>query len=332
MLDKCGTGFMLCDVNLALHSAFLKESKAQPYLLAISGGRDSVALLHALLKNGYRNLTLCHLNHELRGEESDKDAAFVISLGEKHHLDSEIESVHVARLMQENGESMELAARNARRNFFSACAIKLNCPRVLLAHHADDQTETILFNLLRGSGGLKGMDFQSTHQIKKRDLTFIRPLLHITRKDINEYISTHQIDYREDTTNAEPIATRNRLRNEAIPLLENIMGRDLSSSLQRATDICQANEQGLKQILQEQQLEDPQGRLFSPKIKELPLALQYMALQDYLKKQSISDISTDLLERCLSLLEDTSRAKINLPKGLYFRRKEKRLFVDSSPS
>jgi len=311
-------------VRSALHRYFLEYPRDQKYLLGISGGRDSVALLYLLLENGFHNLVLCHLDHGLRGKESDLDTAFVANLAQEHSLSSEIQSVNINQIMQERSESMELAARNARHRFFSKCAELHHCHRVLLAHHADDQAETILFNLLRGSGGLRGMAFKTNHS----GLSFYRPLIETDRETINNYLTKNKIKYREDSSNSQAVATRNRLRNEAIPLLENIMHRDIQSSLSRAEQVCRNNEAALRNILSTYELQDSQGRLFIPKIQELHPALQHIALRDYLKYHAVSNISYSLLDQCLNLLSDTSTAKVNLPGDRYFRRKEKRLFIE----
>jgi len=314
-------------VPLPLHPQFIHFSKKQSYLLAISGGRDSVALFHSLRDAGYRDLILCHLNHSLRGKESDQDAAFVHSLADKHDLPYEIQQVDILALAEKSGKSMELAARNARHSFFARCAKKHQTPHVLLAHHANDQAETILFNLIRGSAGLKGIHFSQIHQVQGTQLTFMRPLLQVTREAINFYIQKSHLDFREDASNAEPIATRNRIRNEVMPLLDEIMGRSVAPAITRAESISTTNERALKATLSELELTDPQGRLFLPKVNELAPALQSIVLHDYLKNAGISDISQSLLKSCMGLMQQTSPAKINLPGGRFLRRKEKRLFI-----
>ncbi|MBK1854478.1 tRNA lysidine(34) synthetase TilS [Verrucomicrobiaceae bacterium 5K15] len=319
-------------MKLPLHPEFLTHSKGDTFLLAISGGRDSVALLHSLLEHGYDKLVLCHVNHRLRAADSEQDAAWVEDLAKRFDLPCELTSVDVASVAESRQQSIELAARNTRHQFFSRCAVQHHCHCVLLAHHADDQAETILFNLLRGSGGLKGMDHASQHEIDGVSLQFLRPLLQTTRSDIDAYIQQQHISYREDHSNAQAVATRNRLRNEALPLLEDIMGRNVKPALVRAAAIAQSTQQSLQEVLQGYELEDPQGRLYLPTLASLSPALRQMAVHDYLQKHQVAEISSDLITRCLSLIEDSSIAKVNLPQDRYFRRKEKRLFIDSSPS
>ena len=311
----------------SLHADFLAQSKKRRYLLGISGGRDSVALLHLLLDAGYKNLVLCHLNHSLRGHASGQDAALVRRLAKKYNLLSETDRVNVPELMLQNGGSMELEARNARHQFFAGCARKFRCSRILLAHHADDQAETILFNLLRGSYGLKGMYFSTIHQVNGKELQLLRPLLETTREDINDYLAAHKISFRDDSSNAEAITTRNRLRLEAIPLLNDILGREIRPAILKAAVASQAQQQAIASTLESMQLHDPQGRLFYPKIAKLSPALQSSAIHSYLKAHDVSDITQELLSRCNSLITDPSIAKVNLPGGRFLRRREKRIFI-----
>jgi len=314
-------------VSTSLHADFLAQSKKRRYLLGISGGRDSVALLHLLLDAGYKNLVLCHLNHSLRGHASGQDAALVRRLAKKYNLLSETDRVNVPELMLQNGGSMELEARNARHQFFAGCARKFRCSRILLAHHADDQAETILFNLLRGSYGLKGMHFSTIHQVNGKELQLLRPLLETTREDINDYLAAHKISFRDDSSNAEAITTRNRLRLEAIPLLNDILGREIRPAILKAAVASQAQQQAITSSLESMQLHDPQGRLFYPKIAKLSPALQSSAIHSYLKAHDVSDITQELLSRCNSLITDPSIAKVNLPGGRFLRRREKRIFI-----
>jgi tRNA(Ile)-lysidine synthase len=310
---------------LPLHPEF---SPRRSYLLGISGGRDSVALLHALLAAGCRKITLCHLNHQLRGLFSSDDAAFVRSLADAHDLPFEIGRMNVARLAEEQGLSIETAAREARHLFFATCAKRRNCNNVLLAHHADDNAETILFNLLRGSAGLKGMRFETTLRVERRKLTFYRPLLQTRRAEIDAFIDDKRIPYREDATNSQPIATRNRIRLEALPLLDGILGRDVTAGILRAAAHDEEQEALLEDLLEVLHLEDPQGRLFLPKLRDLPPSLQRRALFQYLKIHQIGDLSRDVLDRCLQLIDAAGPAKENLPGNRHLRRRASRIFIE----
>jgi len=286
-----------------------------PYLLGFSGGRDSVALLHHLTSSGFKNIIACHLNHQLRGEESARDERFVRRL----ETPFEIGQCDVSSYANEHSLSLETAARQCRHEFFERCASKYGTSLVLLAHHADDQAETLLFNLLRGSNGLKGMKEKTP--IGK--LTFLRPLLNVRRAEINDYIEQHDLAYCEDSSNQDNFATRNRFRHEVMPLLNDILDRDPVPALLRAAE----QENPLKNVLEDFKLLDPQERLFLPTLRGLPEAIQKEALYRFLKKEEVSEISCDLINRSLTLLTPDGPPSVNLPGGLRLRRKESRLFI-----
>src|SRR5438874_11533769 len=136
-----------------------KFSPVQPYLIGVSGGRDSVTLLHWLTSLGYRKLIVCHLDHELRGRASQVDARFVASMAAKLGLNCEIGRTDVRGLAAQSKLSIETAARAARFAFFIRVARQKRCRTIFLAHHADDLVETALLNLLRGAspGGVAAM-------------------------------------------------------------------------------------------------------------------------------------------------------------------------------
>ncbi|MDA8974992.1 tRNA lysidine(34) synthetase TilS [Akkermansiaceae bacterium] len=299
------------------------------YLLGISGGRDSVYLLRWLLDRGVKDIILCHLNHQLRGEESQGDADFVKSLAEDLSLPSEIDSIDVRQLAQDQKLSLETAARDARHLFFLRCASEHNTSNILLAHHADDQAETILFRLLRGSAGAKGMHERQIIRIGSEKLTLLRPLLETRRSSISLHLKTRAIEFREDSSNAEPFATRNRLRNEALPLLEDIMSRDPTEALTRAARRTADLEKIATETLSSTTLLDPQGRIHLPSLREISPAMQRFALRDFLKKSGIHELSEELIENALALADVNSPPSLNLPGGLRLRRKESRLFISS---
>src|SRR5437764_4844660 len=160
------------------------------YLIGVSGGRDSIALLNLLIDLGYKNLVVCHLNHQLRGAASRGDARFVEKIARDLELDCEIGSTDVGALAKRSKWSIETAARFARLAFFVEVARHRRCPRIFLAHHADDLVETALLNLFRGAGpaGIAAMRRISVHSIGKTQLTILRPLLAICRKEIDAYV------------------------------------------------------------------------------------------------------------------------------------------------
>ncbi|MBK1790774.1 tRNA lysidine(34) synthetase TilS [Persicirhabdus sediminis] len=298
-------------------------------LVGVSGGRDSVALLDLLVRSGLNNLIICHLNHQLRGNESDGDEDFVRQLANQYQLPIETSSMPVSQLAQQEKISLELAARHTRYQFFASCAAKHGANQLILGHHADDQAETILYNLMRGSAGLRGMSASSSTQ-QYGELTILRPMLDISREEIDQYIKKHHLPYREDSSNAEDFAVRNRIRNELMPLAKEIMGRDPRRSIIRAESMAVANQSWIDQHIQSLEIEDPQGRLFLPKLQQLDLPLLKRAIYLYLKKHQVAELNAKKIDECLQLVDPSQASKVNLSKGQFLRRKEKRLFIQAS--
>lgn len=181
--------------------------------VALSGGRDSMCLLSVLLDAGIYPLAI-HIEHGIRGDDSISDMNFVKDYALKHNIDLKIYRIDAPKIAKEKGLSLEQAARIARYEVFDSLIKDGVVDCIALAHHANDQAETILMRILRGTGikGLEGMQIQNGY--------YVRPLLEYTREDINEYVSANNIPYVEDLTNAEDIYTRNFLRQEINKLKE----------------------------------------------------------------------------------------------------------------
>jgi tRNA(Ile)-lysidine synthase len=183
----------------------------------VSGGADSIALLDILfsLKELRLRIIVAHLNHMLRGGDSDDDAAFVRDMALKYDLTFESRSIDVYRFSMENGLSLEEGGREARYAWFDEVAARTGAHAVAVGHHADDQAETVLMRLLRGAGtsGLSGMS-------PKAGGRYIRPLLCATRKEIEDYLQKRNIPFRNDGTNSDTRFLRNRIRRELLPYLK----------------------------------------------------------------------------------------------------------------
>ena len=302
-----------------------------PYLIGVSGGRDSIALLHYLRNHEPKlPLIVCHLNHQLRGKDSDEDSQFVKQIAQHYQFPCEVQSLPITNLAKQKRQSIELTARNQRYQFFKECAQKHQSSNLILAHHADDLVETLLFNLLRGSYGLRGMQAFSQKTIQDYPINIHRPFLEWKRTKINAYIADYQIDFREDSSNAEPFTPRNRLRNEVIPLLEDIMKRPITDAVIRAAQAQESMQTGLLKTIDFTSYLDPQGRIYLPKLKNESLEIQRLILHNYLKSYPINNLSYPLIERCCNLITSSQPAKYNLPGNYYLRRKEQRLFLEKA--
>lgn len=186
-------------------------------LVAVSGGPDSVALLRALMAirtSGPGKIVAGHFNHRLRGRQSDGDEAFVRQLCHSFGIACEVGHAHAAA----GGTKSEAAARTGRHGFFVAAAGRCGARYVVTGHTADDQAETVLHRVLRGTSlaGLAGM--RHTRPILP-GVTLLRPLLNVRRAELLEYLSEVGQDFREDTSNLDCRFTRNRLRHELLPQL-----------------------------------------------------------------------------------------------------------------
>lgn len=305
-------------------------ARKKRWLIGVSGGLDSMALMHLLKEAGFRDIIVCHLDHGLRGRESAADARFVKKEAAKLGFSVEIAKIDLRKQMAESGESLETAGRNARHRFFSAIAKNKRCKRLFLSHHLDDQAETVLWNLMRGSHGCRGMQEVSELVMDGVRMEVHRPLLGIRKSDLRAWMEERKLDWREDASNLVNNVARNRIRNEAIPLLAEIAKRDISPLLARA---AQADE-GLRKVmdwaLAKAAVLDPQGRLHLGVLRELPEALCVHAIADFLKSREIPDISGALLESCVSMLDPSSPASVNLPGGRRFRRRAGRFFVEGA--
>jgi len=297
------------------------------YLIGVSGGRDSIALLHWLVNLGYDRLIVCHLNHQLRGQSSDADARFVQKLAAKYQVGFELGAANVRALARKKKMSLETAAREARYSFFSKAAKRRRCHKIFLAHHADDLVETFLLNLIRGAGltGLGGMRDVSSRQIHGVDLTILRPLLSIWRSDIDKYVRECHLRFREDATNKNLAPTRNRIRNRIIPYLEQILDRNIRQNLWRTATIAAEEENWLDKEVPDLTNVD----LSVPKLRALPVALQRRAILKWLRVQNISGVGFEVIERVRLLLDPNVRtAKVNLPQDRHARRRAKTIFIE----
>lgn len=225
--------FLRFNDRMSLHNTLLTTIRAHVLIpagthlvVAVSGGADSLALLQLLYSHQHLlgcTLHVATLDHGLRGDEGAADAQFVAELAQTWGLEVTVGHADVMALAEEQQIGIEAAARLARYNFLAAVAHESGADRVAVAHHADDQAETVLMRLLRGTGieGLAGMAYAAPMP-GHETLLLIRPLLDVTRKEIEAYCHEHDLQPRHDITNEDPRYTRNRLRREALPYLETL--------------------------------------------------------------------------------------------------------------
>ena len=295
------------------------------YLVGVSGGRDSVVLLHWLSANGYRKLIVCHLEHALRGSAGKADARFVAQLAKACGLQFESGAADIRSIALKSKQSIETAARNERLAFFAKVARRYRCLTIFLGHHADDQVETFLMRLFRGAGGkgLASMQERSTHG----PLEIVRPLLRIWRSEIDGYVAKHRLKFREDASNSEMVAQRNRIRHRVIPYLEKQFGRQILTSIWRAAMIA-AEEDAFFETLFPPELSDVLPLSAKP-LRDMPVAVQRRFLHQWLRARKVADVGFELVERVRQLLDSANRvAKTNLPKDRHVRRRGGQVFLE----
>ncbi|MBA3881782.1 MAG: tRNA lysidine(34) synthetase TilS [Chthoniobacterales bacterium] len=296
------------------------------YLIGISGGRDSVTLLHWLLAHGYGKLIVCHLNHRLRGRSSAADARFVMRLAEANGLPCATGEADVTKLARESKQSIETAARAARYSFFASVARRRRCHTIFLGHHADDLVETYLINLFRGAGlaGQRAIREISTRTVDRVQLTLVRPLLGAWRSEIDEYVNANRLRFREDATNATAESLRNRIRHRIIPTITKEFGRDIRKPVRRAAAIAAEEE-----VLLTEMLPELSTTLSVAQLQALPVALRRRAIAQWLCTQGVADVGFEMVEDVRSLLDaDAGPAKANLTRGRHARRRAGELFIE----
>jgi tRNA(Ile)-lysidine synthetase-like protein len=284
-------------------------------LVAVSGGVDSVALLHALAATGHRPVVL-HFDHGWRAE-SGVDADFVCDLARKHGL-----KYLGGKMREYTGKQREADARTARYAFFAKIARRLKIADLILAHTADDQVETFLLQLLRGAGSsARGMD-----PLARRDgLVLHRPWLGVWKKEIIAYARNNKLGWREDETNADTRHRRNRIRHRLLPYLQRQFSRQVAENLLRAAEIARAESEWLDSLCGK----FPGERELSVKaLRAMPLAQQRRVLLRWLQARGVPDISFADVEATRGLLERAIPAKINLSGGRFARRRAGKIFVE----
>src|SRR3712207_2162004 len=203
-------------------------------VVAVSGGPDSICLLHILYKLKEKldiSIVAAHINHCLRGEEADKDEEYVRKFCENLNIQCFIKKEDVHKISKDRGISCEMAGREVRYDFFSEVLNNVGANKIAVAHNANDQAETILMRMLRGTGleGLIGIR-------AVRDNIFVRPIIDITRDEIEDYCYVNNLNPRIDKTNLENIYTRNKIRLELIPYIQKNFNSDVIEVLNRFSD------------------------------------------------------------------------------------------------
>lgn len=214
--------------------------KDENILVAVSGGYDSTCLLYLLneLKEELNiNIYVAHINHCIR-ENALLDEKYVEQICNKLNIKCFIQRIDVKSIANNNKMSLEMAGRKARYEMLNAIAEQNNCTKIATAHNANDNAETVLLNIFRGTGmnGLKGIR-------RVRDNKYIRPIIEITREEIMEYLNFNNIEPRLDESNLENEYRRNRIRNELIPYIKENYNSNIVNALNKMSDIISQDDE-----------------------------------------------------------------------------------------
>lgn len=256
--------------------------------IAVSGGADSVALFRLLLElRGELGvvLSVVHFNHKLRGAESDEEERFVAELARQHKLDLSCESGDVSALAAARRLSLEAAARELRYEYFRRLLLSGRMNRIATAHTLDDQAETVLLRMVRGTGsrGLAGIYPQlevssRSSGVRSQPVSIIRPLLGTSRADLERYLAGLGQSWREDASNRDLRHARNRIRHGILPRLERHLNPSVRQTLAESAEIARGEEdyweQEVQRVLPRVRATDQAGALKLKSLAELPLALQ----------------------------------------------------------
>lgn len=300
-------------------------------LCALSGGGDSMALLTCLLTLAKdRDLTVlaAHYNHQLRGEESQRDEAFVTRWCETQAVPLTVGGGDVAARAAQQGKGIEETARAMRYAFLKETAQAVGADCIATAHNADDNAETLLLHLVRGTGldGLAG--------IPPKRGPIIRPLLAQTRREIEDYLAAAGVPFREDSSNADPAYARNRIRRDVMPVLRELnpnFSHRLAANLQHIRE-DRAFLEGLARVAQEPRDEDRGLSLSARELAHLPRPVAVRAVKQTLARLGRHQISAVHLDKILALAENgPPSGQIALPQGLLVRRAYDRVIFTLEP-
>ncbi|MBI4295097.1 MAG: tRNA lysidine(34) synthetase TilS [Chloroflexi bacterium] len=311
-------------------------------VVAVSGGPDSVCLLHLLrelrTELGLR-LHVAHLDHQLRGAESQADARYVAELAQHLELPATVEARDVAGYRLQHRLGLEAAARQVRYEFLADVARSVGSRRVAVGHTADDQAETILMHLVRGAGGsgLRGMQPQTLWSGLAVPLVVVRPLLAVRRREIEAYLQAQGLKPRIDPTNLELPPLRNRIRHQLIPLLSEFNPSLVEALLRTARALTDDLDFIASQV----------ARHWSQVVKEVPggwalnrsqLSQIHPSLRRHLLRRALEtvagephDVEAIHIEQMMALLHKPAGSRLHLPRGLALYADYDRLLLGDDP-
>lgn len=314
---------MLCEKVLETISKYNLINRGETVVVAVSGGPDSICLLHILHKISQNldiKLYVAHLNHQIRGLDAYLDSLYVMKFCEKLGVTCFIRSIDVPAFCEENKLGIEEGARKLRYEMFDEIKNKVGADKVAIGHNKSDQAETIIMRIMRGTGlqGLRGIEY-------KREDGVIRPILDLSREEIEKYCEEHNLSPRIDKTNLDDIYSRNKIRLKMIPYMKKEFNDNVVDNIVRMSSNLKVDSDYINEQVE---------NAFSYSVKKYEdgvyIFTEYMdkfhlAIQNRLIFKSIKEILGDIklidkkhIEDVLSLVsKDKKGKKINLPRGVF---------------
>lgn len=304
--------------------------KGDKVVVGISGGADSICLVHILLalKDELEiKIYGVHINHGIRKETAKRDEEYVREFCEQYKIPFFGFERDIPEIAKREKLSEEEAGRKTRYRCFREVLEKLNANKIAVAHHQNDQAETLLLHLCRGSGiqGLAG--------IRPKRGNIIRPLLFVTREEIEQYLAENKIFYQEDETNQDIIYARNKIRHEVLPRLEKINSRTVEH-MAKTCEMMQETVDFLEKIVQSEferlvEKEDDRRSIFVESLRRVDLFLQKQLMKNMIEDtaKAKKDISSTHIMSALSLMEKEVGKKINLPYHLEAVREYEKIVI-----
>ena len=300
-------------------------------LVATSGGPDSMSILNYLLetREKYKIVILaCHVNHGIR-ENAKTDEQYVVNFCENNNIKLFVKNANIPEIAQKEKRGLEETGRKVRYEFFEEIAKKENITKIIVAHNKNDNAETVIMNMLRGSGlsGIKGIE-------AKRE-KYIRPLIECERQEIEEYCERKKLNPRHDESNDDNTYTRNKIRNVVIPYIKNEFNPNIVDTLKRLSDIIKEDEEFIESITNEtfEKLASISNNEISFVVKEFnenPIVIQKSLIQKSIKMVtgSLNEIDKVNIEDIIKLCNNNIGNKYLLPnKNVRIEMKSKKIII-----
>ncbi len=297
-------------------------SESDRIVVGLSGGADSMMLTHFLKYKLNREVVACHINHNLRGEESVRDMQFAEQMCKQWDIPFVAHTVDVTSYAQKNGLTLEQAGRDLRYSIFQETAREYDAEKIATAHTLSDNAETMLLNLTRGTGlkGLCGIPPKRGH--------IIRPLIYVTRQEIEAYCKEYEIKFVTDSTNLKTVYTRNKIRHLVLPELR-VVNPQIYTSIHKTIQVLSNEQDYMKSVAEEayENVNKSEG-LVVDELSQYHIAIRLRVIAMFLEQNQI-DRNNDLIDKIDKMMQ-IGKGKINVKGEVFIEIKKNLLFLNDN--